>query len=92
MDKRSAGREEARVLRLGGPRHFHDHVPTTELRTDLMEALRTLPIRQQAAIVLSYWADLPEADIAEALGCRPGTVKSTLSRALDNLRKVIGDD
>jgi DNA-directed RNA polymerase specialized sigma24 family protein len=40
-------------------------------------------------IVLRYWLDLSERDIADHLDCRPGTVKSLLSRALDNLRKEV---
>jgi RNA polymerase sigma factor (sigma-70 family) len=39
--------------------------------------------------VLRYYQDLPEAEIANLLGCRPGTVKSTLSRALATLRKEL---
>jgi DNA-directed RNA polymerase specialized sigma24 family protein len=40
-------------------------------------------------IVTRYWAGWSEAEIAEALGCRPGTVKSLASRALDRLRKEV---
>ncbi len=54
-----------------------------------VDALATLNERQRVAIVLRYYEDLPEADIAEALGCRPGTVKSLLHRGLAQLREVI---
>jgi RNA polymerase sigma-70 factor (sigma-E family) len=55
----------------------------------LLDALATLNERQRVAIVLRYYEDLSEADIADALGCRPGTVKSLLSRGLTQLREVI---
>jgi RNA polymerase sigma factor (sigma-70 family) len=47
----------------------------------LMRAVQKLPYRQQVVIVARYWADWPEAEIADMLGCRPGTVKSLASRA-----------
>jgi RNA polymerase sigma-70 factor (sigma-E family) len=56
---------------------------------ELFDALATLPSRQRAALVLRFYEDLSEADIAVALGCRPGTVKSLLHRGLGELRKVV---
>lgn len=56
---------------------------------ELFDALAALPSRQRAAIVLRFYEDLAEADIADALGCRPGTVKSLLHRGLAELRKVV---
>jgi RNA polymerase sigma-70 factor (sigma-E family) len=56
-------------------------------RAALLEALRLLPPRQRAVIVLRYWADLTDAQIAATLGCSPGTVRSQLSRALAKLRE-----
>ena len=55
----------------------------------LRRALERLNERQRTAVVLKFWADLPEKEIATLLECRPGTVKSMLSRAMDELRKVI---
>jgi RNA polymerase sigma factor (sigma-70 family) len=52
-------------------------------------ALSRLPARQRAVLVLRYYEDLSESDIAAALGCRPGTVKSLASRGLARLRKEI---
>lgn len=56
----------------------------------LAEAVAKLPFRQRAVVVLRYYADLSEAEIARALDCRPGTVKSLGSRALAALSKEIG--
>jgi RNA polymerase sigma-70 factor (ECF subfamily) len=58
-------------------------------RIDLHEALRTLPRRQQEVLVLRYLADLPEQDVARALGCSAGTVKQHASRGLHALRGVV---
>ena len=55
----------------------------------LAEAVARLPFRQRAVVVLRYYADMSEADIARALDCRPGTVKSLGSRALAALSNEI---
>ena len=63
---------------------------SAELGADeLDDALAALSDRQRAAVVLRYYGDLPDADIARALRCREGTVRSLISRALADLRKVI---
>ncbi len=59
---------------------------TVEDQQTLREALAELSIRQRAVLVLRYWDDLPEQEVAELLGCSVGTVKSTASRALAQLR------
>jgi RNA polymerase sigma-70 factor (sigma-E family) len=56
---------------------------------ELSDALAALPHRQRAALVLRFYAGLPDAEIAEALGCRPGTVASLVHRGLAALREVI---
>jgi RNA polymerase sigma-70 factor (sigma-E family) len=56
------------------------------------DALRVLSPRQRAAVVLRYFEDLREADIAELLGCRPGTVKSLLARSMRKLKGALDDD
>lgn len=50
------------------------------------ERIRQLPERQRAVVVLRFYEDLSERQIAEVLGCRVGTVKSRLHRALSSLR------
>jgi RNA polymerase sigma-70 factor (sigma-E family) len=61
-----------------------------ELQADeLWDALATLKPRQRTAIVLRFYADLPDAEIAEILGCRLPTVRSTIHRGLTALRQEI---
>jgi len=54
---------------------------------EMVDAIAALPYRQRAAIVLRFWHDSSEAEIAATLGCRPGTVGSLIHRALAELRK-----
>ncbi|NBE95812.1 SigE family RNA polymerase sigma factor [Nonomuraea sp. KC401] len=61
-----------------------------DLRHVLMEALRALPPRQRAVVVLRYWEDLSETQTAELLGCSVGTVKSQASKAMAKLRAALG--
>jgi RNA polymerase sigma-70 factor (sigma-E family) len=55
----------------------------------LVRAVRALPYRQRAVLVLRFWQDLTEQQAADALGVRPGTVKSQTSRALQKLRELL---
>jgi RNA polymerase sigma factor (sigma-70 family) len=55
----------------------------------LLKALDSLPLRQRTAVILRYYEQCTEQEIAHALNCRPGTVKSLLSRGLASLRKVV---
>ena len=56
---------------------------------EMWDALAKLAPRRRAALVLRYYLDLSEADIAVALGCRRGTVKSLTHRGLAELREVL---
>ena len=55
-------------------------------------ALRRLPPRQREALVLRYFADLPERETAEAMGVSRGTVKSTTARALASLGRILKEE
>lgn len=61
-----------------------------EERDALFAALAGLPPRQRAIVVLRYWEDLAEGEVAALLGCSIGTVKSQASRALAKLRADAG--
>lgn len=56
------------------------------------QALQALPQRQRAAVVLRYCADLPEAEVADLLGCSVGTVKTHTHRGLQALRENFEED
>lgn len=56
---------------------------------EMSDALGALADRQRAAIVLRYYADLSEREIAEALDCRPGTVGPLISRGLAHLKEAL---
>ncbi|WP_344974748.1 SigE family RNA polymerase sigma factor [Salinactinospora qingdaonensis] len=58
-------------------------------RTAVIQALRKLPSRQREAIVLRYYGDLSEAQIAEAMGISRGAVKSHTARGITALRSVL---
>ena len=87
-------RHERGYVRRGGA----DPVPPTDAepdlggRDELWRALGTLPYRQRAAIVLRFYEDLSERETARVLGCAVGTVKSSVSRGLHQMREgMIGD-
>jgi RNA polymerase sigma-70 factor (sigma-E family) len=63
-----------------------DHAGDSELQDTLRRAIERLPQRMRAAVVLRYYEDMSEAEIAQALGVSQGTVKSTVSRAVAKLR------
>jgi RNA polymerase sigma-70 factor (ECF subfamily) len=71
------------------------HLDSTEgvtTRVLLRDALALLPPRQRQVVVLRYLADFSTTDVAAAMGCAEGTVKSALSQALRSLRVDLEDD
>lgn len=86
---RSHGRRRAVQRRHPLPDHEPVVVDTTAIA--VRDALQALTPRQRAAVVLRYFEDLPEREIATALGCRPGTVKSLLSRSMVRLKGLLHD-
>ena len=61
-------------------------------REAMWEAIKALPTRQRAVVVLRYYLDWSERDIAVVLKCSPGTIKSQSSKALARLRAELTDD
>jgi RNA polymerase sigma-70 factor (sigma-E family) len=66
-----------------------DEAAVVAERDYLLRALAALPPRQRAVLVLRYYDDFSEAEVAEALGCTIGTVKSHAARALARLREAV---
>ncbi|MDQ0711183.1 RNA polymerase sigma-70 factor (sigma-E family) [Streptomyces luteogriseus] len=60
-------------------------------RSRLEAALAQLSPKQRAAVVLRYYEDLPEAQVAQALGCPVGTARSHASRGVARLRQILSD-
>ena len=77
--------------------HRRHGLPVAAAPTDVADvlavraAVAALPPRQRAALVLRYYAGLPVAETAAALGCAEGTVKSLTNRAVSNLRTTLRD-
>jgi RNA polymerase sigma-70 factor (sigma-E family) len=65
-------------------------VMAAETRDEVAAALGTLPSRMREVLVLRYWTELSEREIAHTLGISEGTVKSTVSRAMDRLEIALG--
>jgi RNA polymerase sigma factor (sigma-70 family) len=73
-------------------RRHAEMAPSPVLASDtseMIDVLLGLPYRQRAVLVLRYWGDWSEAEIAKGIGCRPGTVKTLASRGLARLRKEL---
>ena len=91
---RAALREARRAgRRRAAERAGHDPPPSPdEDLSGSLALLDGLPARQRAALTLRYVHDLPDTAIAGALRCRPGTVRSLLSRGRDAVRAAIDED
>lgn len=67
-----------------------DADPTDRLL--LRAALLRLPVRQRTALVLSFYEDLPQGDVAELMRCGTGAVKQLIFRAMQTLRRELGEE
>jgi len=68
-----------------------DPAGAVDLRLTLDEALRRLTVKQRTVLVLRYYDDLPESEIASIMSCTVGTVRSQAHRALARLRVLCPD-
>lgn len=96
--RRSAGRRGQLALRLSTTMSHEDERTPEDAtiaesgRARLLEAVRRLTDRDREVVVCRYFAEMSEAEMADALGCRPGTVKSRLSRALERLAHELREE
>ncbi|MFB4271442.1 SigE family RNA polymerase sigma factor [Nonomuraea sp. GTA35] len=67
-----------------------DRTHEIETRITLAQALRLLPTRKRAVLVLRYYEDLSESEVAKIMGCSIGTVRSQTHQAIARLRELIG--
>lgn len=86
---------ERDYLARAGAEQFRAGAPTAsgpdlETRDEVLAALAALPYRQRAVVVLRYYEDLSEQQIADTLGCSPAAARSTLFRAMTSLRSQLG--
>ena len=58
-------------------------------RDQIRRLIRQLPERQRVALVLRYFDDLTDREVARAMGCRPGTARSLISRGLSAVRATL---
>lgn len=85
----NASRSQLRRTRVER-RYLPVSAEAVELGADeVWDVLAQLPYRQRAALVLRFYEGLRDEDIANALGCRPSTVRSLTHRGLTHLREVI---
>jgi RNA polymerase sigma-70 factor (sigma-E family) len=82
---------EARAAPASEPRSVWDD-DARETNRLVWDAVRSLPERQRACVVLRYFEDLTEIQIADALQCSTGTVKSQLAKARAKLERALGPE
>ena len=87
---RRARLERAYIASAGGLRTEPDDLETVERRDALWRLLAALPFRQRAALVLRYYEDLSEAEVADAMGCSVHAVNALVGRGLRGLRSYLG--
>ncbi|GGX37481.1 SigE family RNA polymerase sigma factor [Streptomyces chryseus] len=88
---RTAVRERRRIALFWSQRGERVDDPDVAAAVDLRQALRTLPFRKRACVVLRHALDLSEKDTALALGISVGTVKSQTSKGMAELERILGD-
>ena len=79
-------------IRPGSPPTPEDQAVLGDRRAAVLAAVRKLPRRQQEVVVLRYWLDLSEAEIATTLRISAGSVKTHASRALAAVARALGED
>lgn len=80
---------ERRALARLGTAPTEHHAPDLADAVTIREKVAALPRRQRTALVLRYYADLPIVQVADLMGCAPGTVKSLTNKAMRSLRSEL---
>lgn len=88
---RSTVRERRRITAFWDRRPEHTEDPDVPAVLDVRTALRALPFRKRACVVLRHAFDLSERDTALALGVSVGTVKSQTAKGMAQLQRLLGD-
>lgn len=91
LRKRQTARRHLSLARLQDAEPADSELMLAAAHQEVLAAVRQLPARQREVLTLRYWADLSEAEIAEALGISRGAVKSNASRGMDKLETMLGD-
>lgn len=90
IDKLNRQKMWYRVMPFLKPEHQQFEHP--EDKMTVQHAIRTLPEKQRSVILLTYYHDLSQAEIAQILKIPTGTVKSRLHHAISNLKNILGGD
>ncbi len=90
--RRQVARKHLKVAEPEAVAGADHHVLLRDEHRAALRAVQALPRHQREVLVLRYWSDLSERQIAEALGISPGSVKSAASRGMATLHRVLDDE
>jgi RNA polymerase sigma-70 factor (sigma-E family) len=91
LRKRQTARRHLSLARIEDAEPADSELLLATAHQQVLAAVRQLPARQREVLTLRYWANLSEAEIAQALGISRGAVKSNASRGMDKLETILGD-
>jgi RNA polymerase sigma-70 factor (sigma-E family) len=91
LRKRQTARRHLRLARVENAEPADSELLLAAAHQQVLAAVRQLPPRQREVLALRYWANLSEAEIAQALSISRGAVKSNASRGMDKLESILGD-
>jgi RNA polymerase sigma-70 factor (sigma-E family) len=89
LRRRALGHRVTAYQPPAGPDEAEAAVLSREERQEVLAAVRQLPDRQREALILRFYLDLPDPEIARIMGIRPGTVRSATHRALKALGHLL---
>jgi RNA polymerase sigma-70 factor (sigma-E family) len=84
--------ERAYLDRAAAEPPHEEPIPDLAVRDELRTALRSLPVRQRTAIVLHYYEDLSEQQVADTMRCSVPAARSLIGRGMQTLRTMIGNE